>query len=82
MSHDSGRRGACFATILIRCIHFEVPSLARGVTDTGVGSGALFDVFVATRSSANVTPRTIVQTKSGKGGFRIGVKESIASYTE
>ena len=41
MSHDTGRRAACIATILIRWFHFEILSEARGVTDGGVGSGAL-----------------------------------------
>ncbi len=42
MSHASGRRAACLTTFLILRFHFEIPSVARGVTATGVGSGALF----------------------------------------
>ena len=42
MSHDTGRRAACITTIHILSFHFEAPSEARGVTDGGVGSGALF----------------------------------------
>ena len=45
MSHDSGRRAACLTANLILEFHFEFPSVARGVTDTGVGSGALFGSF-------------------------------------
>jgi hypothetical protein len=41
MSHAGIWRAACSMTIHILWFHFEVPSIARGVTDPGVGSGAL-----------------------------------------
>ena len=41
MSHASGRHDACLTTILFPWFHFETHSVAHGVTDTGVGSGAL-----------------------------------------
>jgi hypothetical protein len=41
MSHDGIWRAACLNRNLIQILHFEVPSVARGVTDVGVGSGAL-----------------------------------------
>ena len=42
MSHDGSWRAACRITIRFRQFHFESLSVARGVTDPGVGSGALF----------------------------------------
>src|SRR5262245_59329628 len=45
MSHDGSGRDSCRDTICIRGLHFEFPSVARGVTDPGVGSGALFGSF-------------------------------------
>jgi hypothetical protein len=42
MSHAGSWRAACSTTIHFRGFHFESPSVARGVTDPGVGSGALF----------------------------------------
>ena len=41
MSHDAGRHAACIATIYVLWFHFDTLSKARGVTDGGVGSGAL-----------------------------------------
>jgi hypothetical protein len=45
MSHDGSWRAACLNRQLIPIPHFETPSVARGVTATGVGSGALFGLF-------------------------------------
>ena len=42
MSHDASGRDSCSMTIWILQIHSENPTIARGVTDRGVGSGALF----------------------------------------
>ena len=42
MSHATGWRAACITTNHILGSHFDTPSIARGVTDGGVGSGALF----------------------------------------
>ena len=50
MSHDTVRRAACITTIHIRWFHFEIPSEARGVTDGGVGSGALLGLFCMERN--------------------------------
>jgi hypothetical protein len=47
MSHDGIWRAACKTTIHIPWFHFEVLSVARGVTDVGVGSGALLGRFSA-----------------------------------
>src|SRR5688572_6306011 len=41
MSHDGSWRAACHITIYFLWLHFETLSIARGVTDPGVGSGAL-----------------------------------------
>jgi hypothetical protein len=41
MSHDGIWRAACLNRFSIPSFHFEVHSVARGVTDVGVGSGAL-----------------------------------------
>jgi hypothetical protein len=41
MSHDGIWRAACNTTIHIPWFHLEALSVARGVTDVGVGSGAL-----------------------------------------
>jgi hypothetical protein len=46
MSHDGIWRAACLNRSWIRILHFEVPSVARGVTDVGVGSGALLGRLV------------------------------------
>jgi hypothetical protein len=46
MSHDGSWRAACSITIHFRCLHFETPSVARGVTDPDVGSGALLGRMV------------------------------------
>ena len=45
MSHDGIWRAACLTTIPIPELHFEAPSIARGVTDVGVGSGALLGAW-------------------------------------
>src|SRR4051812_18233218 len=45
MSHAAGRRASCLTTIHILWFHFEILSEARGVTDGGVGSGALLGRF-------------------------------------
>ena len=45
MSHACGRRDACRTTFWVLWFHFENPSIARGVTDIGVGSGALLGRF-------------------------------------
>ena len=42
MSHDGSGRASCSRTMCLRLIHFNFPSIARGVTDPDVGSGALF----------------------------------------
>jgi hypothetical protein len=42
MSHAGSWRAACSLTINFLSLHFESHSIARGVTDPGVGSGALF----------------------------------------
>jgi hypothetical protein len=41
MSHDGIWRAACLIRSWIQILRFEVHSVARGVTDVGVGSGAL-----------------------------------------
>jgi hypothetical protein len=42
MSHAGIWRAACSITIYFPWIHFDTHSVARGVTDPGVGSGVLF----------------------------------------
>jgi hypothetical protein len=46
MSHARSWRDACFITITSPLFHFDFHFIARGVTAVGVGSGALFGVFV------------------------------------
>jgi hypothetical protein len=41
MSHAGIWRAACLNRNWIRILHFETHEVARGVTDVGVGSGAL-----------------------------------------
>jgi hypothetical protein len=45
MSHAGSWRASCGITIHFQWFHFETPSVARGVTDPGVGSGALLARF-------------------------------------
>jgi hypothetical protein len=45
MSHDGSWRAACLTRNWILILHFETPSVARGVTGPGVGSGALLGRF-------------------------------------
>ena len=49
MSHGLLGRDSCSITVLIRLLHFEGLSVARGVTERDVGSGALlgFGLFIA-----------------------------------
>jgi hypothetical protein len=54
MSHDGIWRAACLHRNGIPVLQFEVHSVARGVTDVGVGSGALFGVC----GSSNTTEPT------------------------
>jgi hypothetical protein len=46
MSHAGSWRAACSTTVRVLRFHLEAPSDARGVTDPGVGSGALFGFFL------------------------------------
>ena len=45
MSHDGSWRAACGKTKHLLGLHFGTPPEARGVTDPGVGSGALLGGF-------------------------------------
>jgi hypothetical protein len=54
MSHDRGWRAACIVTIWIPWFHFEIHSIARGVTAMVVGSGALLNEAAARRRHADV----------------------------
>ena len=45
MSHERSGRAACSITVLGLLLHFDVLSVARGVTDPLVGSGALLGIF-------------------------------------
>jgi len=45
MSHDGSWRAACLTRNWILILHLEAPSIARGVTAPGVGSGALLGDF-------------------------------------
>jgi hypothetical protein len=51
MSHDGIWRAACLITIKTTPFHFGTHKIARGVTDVGVGSGALF-------GGSSSTPKT------------------------
>ena len=44
ISHTRNGRAVCGITIPILLFHFEFPLVARGVTDSGVGSGAFFAI--------------------------------------
>jgi hypothetical protein len=54
MSHDGSWRAACNNTIHFLWFHFETPSVARSVTDPGVGSGALLDAFSGFRITVQI----------------------------
>ena len=45
MSHAHGGHDSCSHRFRIPLLHFDSPSLARGMTDVGVGSGALLGFF-------------------------------------
>ena len=45
MSHARGRHDSCRLRLLNPWPHSTLLSLARGMTDVGVGSGALFGFF-------------------------------------
>src|ERR1700752_1983793 len=45
MSHAHGGHDSCSLRFRIRLLHSFSPSLARGMTDVGVGSGALLGRF-------------------------------------
>ena len=45
LSHDESGRASCVAMILTRLLHFDLDSVARGVTEWVVGSGALLGWF-------------------------------------
>ena len=49
MSHASGWRAVCRSRFRIRFPNLEPHSVAHGVTDTGVGSGALLGLFFLLR---------------------------------
>jgi hypothetical protein len=49
MSHDGSWRAACDVMICIPQFHFDHREEARGVTDPGVGSGALLGDMVYRR---------------------------------
>jgi hypothetical protein len=50
MSHDGIWRAACRIRLSIRLFHFGTHEIARGVTDVGVGSGALLGSAPKTKS--------------------------------
>jgi hypothetical protein len=52
MSHDGSWHAACDLTISIPPLRFDFHEEARGVTDPGVGSGALLADFGAGESMA------------------------------
>jgi hypothetical protein len=64
MSHDGIWRAACLNRNWIRILHLDVLSVARGVTDVGVGSGALL-ARVSHRSRKPRAVRVHIATKSG-----------------
>jgi hypothetical protein len=49
MSHDGSWRASCLTRNWIPILHLEVPSVARGVTAPGVGSGALLGRIASIR---------------------------------
>jgi hypothetical protein len=61
MSHAGSWRAACNITIHFLKVHLEARSVARGVTDPGVGSGALLAAFpvLAETSLQNATKRKV-----------------------
>src|SRR5436309_2781631 len=68
MSHAHGRRASCDLRLLILWLHLIQRTLAGGVTDVGVGSGALLGPFswrldIRSRHSKNAS-ETIKGKKS------------------
>src|SRR5262245_27450421 len=57
MSHDHGGHDLCNLRFQIPLLHFNFPSVARGMTDVGVGSGALFGSFSTGNLSFVSSPR-------------------------
>ena len=69
MSHDGSGRDSCLRTISIRWFHFETPEVARGVTDPGVGSGALLGGLGIYRRPAPAEPDREDHETVGHGHF-------------
>jgi hypothetical protein len=66
MSHDGSWRAACIIAIHFLWFRFETPSVARGVTDPGVGSGGLFGV-VARKITETNKSETSLEDTAGSG---------------
>jgi hypothetical protein len=56
MSHARSWRDACFIRFKNQLFHFDFPSIARGVTAVGVGSGALLGRFFVKKADDIVQP--------------------------
>src|SRR5437762_283422 len=61
MSHDHGRHDSCGFLLLAWLLHSIHPSLAGGVTDVGVGSGALLGLFFGLDFKVNRPLRNIIR---------------------
>jgi hypothetical protein len=73
MSHAGSWRAACGITIYFLAFHLEAHSVARGVTDPGVGSGALLDAFSGFVITVQIT--TIKRSRQlGFHSFGHGIK--------
>ncbi len=64
MSHDHGWRAACDMTLWILWLHFEIPSIARGVTAMVVGSGAWLGQRTGDMACTDSKPNFISNTSS------------------
>ena len=77
MSHDHGRHDSCGLRVLSRQLHSVLDSLAGGMTDVGVGSGALLGLFGSMErrfANSEIAPLTRALGKTPKiGDSRKGV---------
>src|SRR5438034_1307233 len=77
MSHDRGRRDSCGIRLLIPWFHSIHRTLAGGVTDVGVGSGALLGL--AREADTKVATLATDGANSSDGFISLGLQDSMTS---
>src|SRR2546423_1581592 len=87
MSHAHGRHDSCGLRLIILRFRLIHPSLAGGVTDVGVGSGALFGVFflrngiVMCRLEFLVCLENLRRREAGETGLIPGLAGTLSDRT-